>query len=241
MLYCVLLVILADCHAETGTVETPQQRLTLILEFENQYAATCLDWMNSELNQVFERTGMAVGTRLGAEVASGEIFQRLAIIKFKGGCHVNRQIARSDPGPLGEVQRVDGDILPFINVYCERIHEMIREELRVDAEPERIRKFGRALARVVAHELYHVFSQTVRHTKTGITKTAFNAQDLLADRLGFDEERIYMMAHPAMVRRNKAVNRTTTSFRQSRRTTQAIIQPLTGRASECGRASLPQQ
>jgi hypothetical protein len=139
---------------------------------------------------------MLTETRLDSDIKPGDLFERVAVVKLKGGCELNREIPSFQRGPLGMVQRIDGTILPFIDVYCGRVHDMVREDLRVDEKPERSRKFGRALARVIAHELYHVFSQTVDHTKSGLTKAAFTASDLLADRLIFDQERVYMMLHP---------------------------------------------
>ncbi len=46
---------------------------------------------------------------------------------------------------------------------------------------EREEVFGRALARVVAHELYHIFVRTVDHSSDGICKSAFSVQELLGD------------------------------------------------------------
>ena len=186
----------ATAVCETDFRELHKVRLTLILHVEDPYSDAALQFMNDELGEIFEPLGMWTETRLDTDIQPGDLFERVAVVKLKRGCQLNREIPGFQKGPLGMVQRVDGTILPFIDIYCGRVHDMVREDLRVDEKPERSRKFGRALARVIAHELYHVFSQTVQHTKSGLSKAAFTASDLLADRLTFDQERVYMMLHP---------------------------------------------
>jgi hypothetical protein len=45
--------------------------------------------------------------------------------------------------------------------------------------------YGRAMARVVAHELYHVLSQDHGHAEDGVAKPAFATSDLLANHFEF--------------------------------------------------------
>ena len=206
LLFC---SIAATAVSETDTREPHKVRLTLIVHVEDRDSNATIDSMNNELGDIFEPMGMWTETRLDTDIKPGDLFERVAVIKLKGGCQLNREISGFQRGPLGMVQRVDGTILPFIDIYCGRIHDMVREDLRVDEKPERNRKFGRALARVIAHELYHVFSQTVQHTKSGLSKAAFTASDLLADRLTFDQERVYMMLHPGARGPEKAGPRST--------------------------------
>jgi hypothetical protein len=46
--------------------------------------------------------------------------------------------------------------------------------------------FGRALGRVVAHELYHILALTTEHAEAGVAKPSFSAQDLMSDRFSFN-------------------------------------------------------
>ena len=46
--------------------------------------------------------------------------------------------------------------------------------------------FGRAVARVVAHELYHILGRTCSHGHSGIARHSLSGQDLVAERLHFD-------------------------------------------------------
>jgi hypothetical protein len=46
--------------------------------------------------------------------------------------------------------------------------------------------FGRALARIAAHEIYHIVAQTAEHQERGVAKAAFSTRDLLSDRFDLD-------------------------------------------------------
>ncbi|MGP8248142.1 MAG: hypothetical protein ACLQVN_26965 [Bryobacteraceae bacterium] len=47
--------------------------------------------------------------------------------------------------------------------------------------------FGRALGRVLAHEVYHMMAKTTRHGSTGVTMPALSDAQLITDSLDLDE------------------------------------------------------
>ena len=42
------------------------------------------------------------------------------------------------------------------------------------------------MARVVAHELYHVLMRTTEHARAGVARSCFSSSDLLAERFEFE-------------------------------------------------------
>jgi hypothetical protein len=46
--------------------------------------------------------------------------------------------------------------------------------------------FGRAVARLIAHEFYHMLMQTREHTRNGISKPCFTAADLMTNSFEFE-------------------------------------------------------
>ncbi|HLH32228.1 MAG TPA: hypothetical protein VKY31_13575, partial [Terriglobia bacterium] len=46
--------------------------------------------------------------------------------------------------------------------------------------------FGRAMARVMAHEIYHVLAAATDHAGSGIAKPSLSFEDLVSDRFAFD-------------------------------------------------------
>ena len=57
---------------------------------------------------------------------------------------------------------------------------------------ERQSIFGRAVGRVLAHELFHVFTGTTRH-RSGVAKAEFTRRELLADPFQFKPEESHSM------------------------------------------------
>ena len=91
------------------------------------------------------------------------------------------------PGALGWTHVSDGAILPFSEIDCDRIRQFVQKELLYRKPAEREEIFGRAIARVVAHELYHIFANTHHHGSDGVAKAAYTVQELLSDDFVFEE------------------------------------------------------
>jgi hypothetical protein len=77
-------------------------------------------------------------------------------------------------------------VTPFSRVNCANLTRLIGPAL--SSEPPALRRylFGRAMARVVAHEFYHVLMGTREHGRSGIAKPEFTVADLLDEVFHFD-------------------------------------------------------
>ena len=73
----------------------------------------------------------------------------------------------------------DGEILPFSDIDCDAIRSFLQRDLLRMPEVNRDVSYGRAIARVLAHELYHIFVRTTKHAAQGIGKPSFTVQELL--------------------------------------------------------------
>jgi hypothetical protein len=122
-------------------------------------------------------------------VRGNELSVELAVLTFKGRCDIAGLSPHivSNPGALGWTHVSDGAILPFSDVDCDRIRTFIQKELLSVRAPDREESYGRALGRVVAHELYHIFTNTGKHGSCGVGKAAFTIQELLSDEFQFEE------------------------------------------------------
>lgn len=95
--------------------------------------------------------------------------------------------------PLGQTQVVDGEVLPFSDVRCDPVRKLIGRDLAIQPSYEREQLLGRALGRVLAHELYHILLRTTSHGTDGLARPAQTAADLMADRDNFtpaDEQKL---------------------------------------------------
>jgi hypothetical protein len=87
----------------------------------------------------------------------------------------------------------DGQILPFTDISCDRVREFTQSGLLAFRPEDREAKYGRALGRVLAHELYHIFANTMRHGSMGVAKESYNMKDLLADDFQFQAKESRML------------------------------------------------
>jgi len=89
---------------------------------------------------------------------------------------------------LGWTHLSDGALLPFADVDCEKIRRFIAPAVAGGEDRERDLLLGRALARVLAHEMYHIFANTSRHTAFGLAKPFYTAYELIGDSFTFHEK-----------------------------------------------------
>ena len=161
--------------------------LTVVYQFDGLYSARSFAELKQELASILKDTNIRVDWRERNQVGSSESFDNLVVVKFRGVCQID---AASDsdpqPGPLAFTHRSDGVILPFSEVECDRVRSSLRR-VRSDIV------FGRALARVLAHELYHVLAGTETHSPQGITQRALTGSDLGGDRLELSQDELTRM------------------------------------------------
>jgi hypothetical protein len=124
---------------------------------------------------------------------------RLVVLALEGACAAPASVASQESSqPLASTAVSAGRILPFSTVHCDSLNRVLGPAIA--SEPARRRDFlyGRAMARLAAHELYHVLSESHFHTQEGIAKPAFSARDLLADRFEFEDAALVKMGLSAL-------------------------------------------
>jgi hypothetical protein len=188
---CLLLLgFFADLYAEIANSErSSHPNLALIADFEGDCSPIAFHAMQAELATILQPAGVIADWHSLKQVTGSQTFTELVVARFKGSCEIDQQISAADSSrPLGLAHVSDGEILPFVEIHCGHIYEVIRHDVRGDGAQRKATRFGQAIARVVAHELYHVLSNSVRHTKAGITKAMYTSADLLASHLGFEPQ-----------------------------------------------------
>ena len=81
----------------------------------------------------------------------------------------------------------DGRVLPFSWVDCSALNRFLGPAISSQTAQDQAYIYGRSMARLLAHEFYHVLAQTGDHTQAGICKASFSRADLLADHFDFDD------------------------------------------------------
>ncbi len=138
----------------------------------------------AEVNRLMASLGYRVNWPYHAMNVPGT----LVVVTAEGSCTTGGDAsAELDNKPLASTQDANGHVLPFVWVKCAELNGLLAPGLRKDP-PAQEARYGRALARVLAHELFHILAQTTHHAESGIAQTAVNEHNLLGLSFEFDEE-----------------------------------------------------
>jgi hypothetical protein len=135
--------------------------------------------MRAEVQRLLAPAGLDVVWKKTTDRRSGEDFELLVVASFDGACSAGPVKVPPVAVSLADTSITDGRILPFFRVDCTRLVQLLGSQ----ADPSMI---GRALGRVIAHEIYHIVARTTEHHDNGVAKAVFSAKDLLSARFEFD-------------------------------------------------------
>jgi hypothetical protein len=170
--YCALLILLRVCAA------SPSVGVTVVLQFEDRYSELSIGEMKMEAQSLVRASGVELTWRRMDEISSSEAFPRMVVVRLRGVCKMGPQapLLFSESGALGSTYILGGEPAPFTDIECDRIRSSL------GSQPGGDLAFGRALGRVLAHELHHIIGRTREHTATGYTRKSLSPADLVADR-----------------------------------------------------------
>jgi len=178
-LFCLLAGAFPGWSETRGATFAP---ITLYTQFEHTPPAVVLQALQDEVESIMAPIGLRFEWRDLHQTQGHEVSAELAVVTFKGRCDIAGLMAHSRfEGALGWTHISDGQILPFTDISCDRVRQFTQSGLLAFRPDDRAAKYGRALGRVLAHELYHIFANTMRHGSIGVAKESYNMQDLLAD------------------------------------------------------------
>ena len=137
--------------------------IALFTQFQPQPSRVVFDSLRREVDNIMAPLGFPFQWWSLDGRAEFQSATELAVITFRGDCNPVYLFTTSNtPGPLGFTHWTGGQMLPFAEVDCDRIRGFLKDDLLYRKLKEREEVFGRAVGRVVAHELFHVFVGT-RH------------------------------------------------------------------------------
>ncbi len=153
---------------------------TLIrLDTPNDFSRVAVRSMKAELGRVVADTSLGLRWQ-DAKTQPGKVDGRLFNVVLIGECVADYPEPAGD-GPLGWTSIVDGRVLPYIAIDCARIRSVLAPEwARLDSSAQREVYLGKAMARVLAHELVHAFTRTRHHADDGLTQRALTPRELVA-------------------------------------------------------------
>ena len=174
----------------------PHGPITVVLQFSEPPSASSLVEMKKEVASLFEGTPL----RFEFESKDGSDMRRsysdLVVVTLNGRCAMDAgPVFYDERGPLAFTHSSDGRVLPFSEVECDHVRASVEKAL-VPGTRDRDRLLGRAMGRVVAHELYHMFANTPLHGNRGVGKAALTPAQLVSGELPFAESELRALRDP---------------------------------------------
>ncbi len=155
--------------------------VTAVVLPQGRYSKLAVREMNREAGRILKRSGVSLHTRIGPPQQA--VRGLLVVVKLVGHCDMDGTPAYLEPGPLGWAHEVDGEIIPFSDLACDNLRGAVEAAI---AEGNPIRAnvlLGRAMGRVLAHELYHIVGDTAAHAREGVAQPALTPRELTTGEL----------------------------------------------------------
>jgi len=164
--------------------------VVVYLKANSEHSSAAVAEMKAELEKLMHSVGVNLRW-WDARKALGTTERELVVVELRGVCDAPHQVpsgpSLQNQSALGSSAVSDGQILPFSWLDCTTLSRFIGRYVADLPPPQRDFAYGRAMARLAAHELYHVLRHRGDHSLTGIGKAQFTASDLLVDHLEFEE------------------------------------------------------
>lgn len=177
---CLILAATALIHAAPVPAGSPPAAITAVLMPDENYSPIAIREMGREAAGILKHSGLKLQWRIGpSPQATSDL---LVVVRLRGRCEAEAPPAPLQSGALGWSDEVDGTVLPFGELACDKIRGLIGAAMPRDQSPSDV-VLGRAMGRVLAHELYHMVARTDKHEAAGVTRPALSARELISGQL----------------------------------------------------------
>jgi hypothetical protein len=175
-LFCVV------CQVAAFAADTPKV-MTVVLDFRGPHSRPSVEAMKREVETVLRDTGLSFAWPTAADAAR-DSYANLVVARFNGRCQLEPvPYLYDERGPLAFTYSTDGVVQPFTEVACDRVAASLRPAMAGGDFSRADQLFGRALGRVLAHELVHMLAGDKVHGHTGVAQPALSGARLLEPEL----------------------------------------------------------
>jgi hypothetical protein len=187
-LSCVLNI--APCFVRAEPVGPPERKLVVYLKRNSNQPGKPVQEMKREVKALMRAAGYHVEW-WDLEGARREVIgASMVVLELRGVCRTPQRVAAV--GPLRQAASLassavdNSEVLPFSWLECETLTKLLAPSLAKAPGGKCDFLYGRAMGRVVAHELLHVLTNVRGHDDAGVGKPSFSANDMLAERFEFE-------------------------------------------------------
>ncbi len=178
ILSCAAPVLAGSLPTLAGSLPTS---VTAVLFPDGRYSPMAISEMGREAAGILKHSGVAFHWRLGpsAQVWDGV----LIVVRLRGRCEMDGPSAVMKKGALGWSHEVNGTMLPFSDLACDNIRGAIESTDLHENPMQGNVLLGRAMGRVLAHEIYHIVADTDKHGEGGVAQSALSGRELTSGQL----------------------------------------------------------
>ena len=186
MLRFLFAIAVASTCGGCATAAEHADSLTVVLDFERSHSPQSFDAMQREATVLFKDSGVHLNWQTRDNIGDHTEFHDLIFVRMKGHCDNDDYFMPVDErGPLGMSYSSDGGVLPFGQVDCDQIKSSLRRSAPLHGGHISDSLLGRAMGRVLAHEMYHMLTNDRGHNSSGISRQHLSADDLTRDTFVF--------------------------------------------------------
>ncbi len=166
----------------------PSSEVTVILDFKGPHSSAATREMQEEASLILKEADVSLSWR-PLSGASDATYNDVAVMTFTGSCDFTPDPPVYDePGPYARASMVNGKVQPFGRVECARVVRSVRDAMAGSMYGSGNQLLGRALGRVVAHELVHMLTRSAQHSRDGVMKASLSGRQLISGSLRLDKE-----------------------------------------------------
>jgi len=183
---CTLSLVLGAASVFAGsptavTVGSLPTAVTAVLMPDGPFSPMAIHEMGREAAGILKHSGVVLHWSFGPSVQVSDGL--LIVVRLRGRCEADGPSAVMKAGALGWSHEVDGAMLPFSDLACDNIRGAIQSTDRHENPIQANVLLGRAMGRVLAHELYHIVADTAEHGEDGVAQPALSGRDLTSGQL----------------------------------------------------------
>jgi hypothetical protein len=196
---CCLLIT----EASSVGASLPNTELAVYLTVDSSQPSAPLESMKHEVSSLMQAAGYRVVWRDPRTPDKLGETSDLVMLELRGSCALPAGSYRIDRAvdsgaSLAETSVGKTGVSPFSWVNCANVTRMVGPALAAEAPAQRDYLYGRAVGRVVAHELYHMMMGSTGHGNEGVAKPRFTVANLLNERFEFDAAELAQLRQKAV-------------------------------------------
>jgi hypothetical protein len=157
--------------------------VTIVLDFQGPRSDESVNEMKREFEGIMKNSSLTFDWKSRTQVEQSSV-TNLVVVRFKGTCVLKPvPYLYDERGPLAFTYTTDGAVQPFSEVACDQVTRVVRSAMSGGDFAKANLLMGRALGRVLAHEVMHILTRSGSHGREGVAKTALSGTQLIAPEL----------------------------------------------------------